>query len=93
MTLASLRQILFSHLEKSNSPELINLWIETLLELGFPAQEIKVQLNIFRLLSHWNNGGKRNSQNVLEKALEKNSNNPQLQMELKALYADLVRTY
>lgn len=51
-SLASMRQILVSHLEKSSGyelshyMELINLWVETLIEFGFSAREIKIQLNI-----------------------------------------------
>ena len=51
-SLVSMRQILISHLKKSSCLKLsdyyglINLWIESLIEFGFSAQEIKIQLNI-----------------------------------------------
>ena len=51
-SLATMRQIVISHLEKSSGyelshyMELINLWVETLIEFGFSVGEIKIQLSI-----------------------------------------------
>lgn len=50
-SLVTMRQILITHLTKSSGYELahfielINLWIESLLEFGFSKQEIKIQLH------------------------------------------------